>query len=116
MSSLLYASLIARRLDVSTVVVKTIMAAGLGFYAFSRLVQLALLVGLFAAGYSHQHATGKGEGLWWASLILSILLVVLQCYTFVIYGSMWIRLGRPTHDLQLPSTALRVDGTPSQSI
>lgn len=91
---LLYAALIVRKTHAHTIVVKAIMAAGLGFYGFTRLLQLVLLIGLFAGGYSYQKETSKGLALWWTSLVMSALLVALQCYTFVIYGAIWKRLGQ----------------------
>ena len=90
---LLYASLIARRVNASVRVIKCIMATGLAFYGFTRLVQAALLIGLFVAGYGLEVSTSKGLGLWWTSLVMSVLLSALQCYTFVIYSAIWRRLG-----------------------
>lgn len=69
------------------------MACGLVFYGFTRVLQLVLLIGLFAGGYGYQHKTSKGIALWWTSLVMSTLLVVLQLYTFVIYRGIWRRLG-----------------------
>ncbi|KAK9838896.1 hypothetical protein WJX74_005448 [Apatococcus lobatus] len=96
---LLYASLIARKVLKSVVVVKSIMAAGLAFYAFTRLIQAALLIGLFVASYGQENRTSKGRGLWWTSLIMCTLLSLLQCYTFIIYSAIWRHIGRP----RLPS-------------
>ncbi len=98
---LLYAALIARKMQAPTMVVKAIMAGGLGFYGFTRVLQLVLLIGLFAGGYSYQHETSKGTALWWTSLGMSILLVVLQLYTFVIYRAIWKRLGQSVSKPQL---------------
>lgn len=67
------------------------MASGLAFYALTRLIQAALLIGLFVASYGQETRTPKGRGLWWTSLIMSALLGLLQCYTFVIYSAIWRR-------------------------
>ena len=90
---LLYAALIARKAHAPTIVIKVIMAGGLGFYGLTRVVQLVLLIGLFAGGYRYQHETAKGTALWWTSLVMSALLVMLQLYTFVIYRAIWKRPG-----------------------
>ena len=108
---LLYASLIARRVSRSAVLVKSIMAAGLAFYAFTRLVQAALLIGLFVATYGQESKSSNGRGLWWTSLIMCTLLGLLQCYTFVIYSAIWRRIGQPQLPRHMPSTASQASST-----
>ena len=92
---LLYAALIARKLHAPVRITKCLMAAGLVLYGLTRPLQAVLLIGLFVAGYGLEVNTSKGLGLWWTSLVMSVLLSALQCYTFVIYFAIWRRLGHP---------------------
>ena len=52
------------------------MALSMAFVVLTRLVQAALLVGLFALGYGPSTRISKGLGLWWSALVLSVLVVV----------------------------------------
>jgi len=65
------------------------MILGLGFYGMTRLVQIILLIGLFVLNFGDMSHTSEDSALYWVGMILTIALVVLQLYTFVIYRAIW---------------------------
>ena len=86
---LLYASLISRRVHALQRAFRPLLIAGIGFYLLTRLIQLAMLIGLFVLSYDMMQVTSRSKALYWVSMFLSIALVVLQSYTFVIYYGIW---------------------------
>lgn len=80
-----FVALIARRLKAPRWFSTYAMAVSMAFVVLTRLVQAALLIGLYVAGYGYQSRTSRGAGLWWSSMVLSIFVVVLQTYLLVIY-------------------------------
>jgi hypothetical protein len=90
---LLYAALIARRVQVLKSACCVLLVTGLSFYLLTRLVQLAILIGLFVLSYEPMRASGRTIALYWVSLCMCVVLVVLQTYTFVIYHSIWKSTG-----------------------
>ncbi len=65
------------------------MILGLGFYGTTRLVQIILLIGLFVLNFGDMSHTSEDSALYWVGMIMTIALVVLQLYTFVIYRAIW---------------------------
>ncbi len=65
------------------------MILGLGFYGMTRLVQIILLIGLFVLNFGDMSHTSEDSALYWVGMIMTIALVVLQLYTFVIYRAIW---------------------------
>ena len=86
---LLYAALIARRVPSLHKCFRLLMILGLGFYAMTRLVQIVLLIGLFVLNFGDMSHTSENSALYWVGMMMTIALVVLQLYTFVIYRAIW---------------------------
>ncbi len=86
---MLYAALIARRVQALRSAGSVLLVTGLSFYLLTRLVQLAILIGLFVLSYEPMRASGRTIALYWVSLCMCVMLVVLQTYTFVIYHGIW---------------------------
>ena len=82
---LLYMSLVSRKVPALRSVFPALVLAGISFYFLTRLVQLALLIGLFVLSYGSMQVTSRTIALYWVTMILCIALIVLQSYTFVIY-------------------------------
>lgn len=99
----LYAALIARKTQLLKRCFGFLIISGLSFYLLTRIVQLVLLIGLFTLSYTPMRNTQRNVALYWVSLVLSVCLVVLQLYTFVIYGQIWTKTSKfkqqqlPTH-------------------
>jgi len=55
----------------------------------TRLVQIILLIGLFVLNFGDMSHTSENSALYWVGMIMTIALVVLQLYTFVIYRAIW---------------------------
>ncbi|KAL4430908.1 hypothetical protein ABPG75_006164 [Micractinium tetrahymenae] len=87
---LLFATLAARRLGASHAVVRILLFAGMTLYAATRVLQLAVLVPFFTGAYS-QLAGCAGLALWWAMLVLTAALLLIQVWTFRIYAGVWRR-------------------------
>lgn len=102
----LYAALIARRTQLLKRCFAFLIISGLSFYLLTRIVQVVLLVGLFTLSYIPMRDTQRNIALYWVSLVLCVFLVVLQLYTFVIYGRMWTRTSKSyKQQLLLPTHA-----------
>ena len=86
---LLYAALIARKVPSLHTSFRWLMILGLGFYGTTRLVQIILLIGLFVLNFGDMSHTSEDSALYWVGMIMTIALVVLQLYTFVIYRAIW---------------------------
>ncbi len=86
---MLYAALIARRVGALRSACSVLLVTGLSFYLLTRLVQLAILIGLFVLSYEPMQASGRTIALYWVSLCMCVVLVALQSYTFVIYRGIW---------------------------
>ncbi|PRW45658.1 inner membrane [Chlorella sorokiniana] len=83
---LLFATLAARKLGARRRTTRALMAAGLGLYAATRVLQLVALIPLFVGSYGPLSGCG-GLGMWWAMLALTSLLLLIQLYTFAICES-----------------------------
>ena len=90
----LYAALIARRTKLLKHCFVFLIISGLSFYLLTRVVQLILLIGLFVLSYQPMRNTQRNIALYWVSLVLSVCLVVLQMYTFVIYNKIWTKTSK----------------------
>ncbi|KAL0032186.1 hypothetical protein WJX77_009606 [Trebouxia sp. C0004] len=66
-----------------------ILLFGLGFYGMTRLVQIILLIGLFVLNFGDMSHTSEDSALYWVGMIMTIALVLVQLYTFVIYRAIW---------------------------
>lgn len=86
---LLYASLISRRVHTLLRLFRPMLVVGIGLYLLTRLVQSAMLIGLFVLSYDSMQVSSKTKALYWVSMALCLVLVVLQSYTYVIYYSIW---------------------------
>ena len=80
---LLYAGLVARRLQAPYRFTQGLLISGIVLYGVTRLIQAFLLVYLFAGGYKHMQP--HNLALWWVLLFGCLALVVLQTVTFPIY-------------------------------
>ncbi|KAL4426374.1 hypothetical protein ABPG77_004668 [Micractinium sp. CCAP 211/92] len=87
---LLFATLMARRLGASHFAVRALLAAGIFIYAATRVLQLVVLVPFFKGSYGQLAGCG-GLGIWWAMLVLTSILLIIQAYTFRIYAGVWRR-------------------------
>ncbi len=96
-----FVALIARRLKAPRWMSTWAMAVSMVFVVLTRLVQAALLIGLYVAGYGRQSKTTKGTGMWWSSLVLSIIIVVLQSWLLVIYLTIVRRSKKPRSSKRL---------------
>ena len=102
----LYAALIVRRTQLLKHCFVFLIISGLSFYLLTRLVQVILLIGLFTLSYRPMRNTQRNIALYWVSLVLSVFLVVLQMYTFLIYKRIWAKTSKsykqqtllPTHE------------------
>ncbi|KAL0039355.1 hypothetical protein WJX79_004672 [Trebouxia sp. C0005] len=90
----LYASLILRRLRAPTRLVQLSLAGGVGVYAVTRVVQFIILSGLFLGTFDVE----KGDKWYWITLVVTVLLVVIQNFTFIIYYGMYTRLYKTNAD------------------
>lgn len=88
---LLYAALISRRVHAMFGAFCPLLVVGVGFYLLTRLVQMAMLVGLFVLSYDSMQDSNRTKSLYWVSVALCLVLTVLQSYTFVIYYNIWRR-------------------------
>ena len=71
-------------------------------------VQFVILVGLYVFGYDHMKTDSKNWALYWLDMFISIAIVVLQLYTFVIYQAIW-KSTCAKQQSQSPSIALPAD-------
>ena len=85
----LYAALLSRKMASIRFMFEPLVFVGVGFYLLTRLVQAALLVGLFVLGYSPMRRSKKNIALYWVGMFMCVALVMLQMYTFVIYYAIW---------------------------
>ncbi len=90
----LYASLILRRLRAPTRLLQLSLAGGVGVYAVTRVVQFIILCGLFLGTFDVE----KGDKWYWITLVVTVLLVVIQNFTFIIYYGMYTRLYKTNAD------------------
>ena len=86
----LYASLVLRRLRAPTYWVQVSLAVGVGVYAVTRVVQFIILCGLFLGTFDVE----KGDKWYWITLIVTVLLIIIQNFTFIIYYGMYARLSK----------------------
>ena len=85
----LYAALISRKVRSLQKYFKVLMILGTTFYLVTRLVQIAILIGLFVLGFGPESHTSKSSAIYWVGLVMCLLLTVLQFYTLVIYRAIW---------------------------
>lgn len=90
----LYASLILRRLRAPTKWVQFSLAGGVGVYAVTRVVQFVILSGLFLGTFDVE----RGDKWYWITLVVAVVLIVIQNFTFIIYYGMYTRLFKSTSD------------------
>ena len=107
---LLHAALIARRVPSLHKSFRLFMILGLGFYGMTRLVQIVLLIGLFVLNFGDMSHTSENSALYWVGMMMTIALVVLQLYTFVIYRAIWRSTTGRRQTTQLKSH--RLDASP----
>ena len=86
---LLYAALIARKVPSLQKSFRWLMILGLGFYGTTRLIQIILLVGLFVLNFGDMSHTSEESALYWVGMIMTVALIIVQLYTFVIYRAIW---------------------------
>ena len=91
---LLYIALVLSRLRAPARVVRPCIVLALVVYTLSRVVQTTMLIQLFATGYARMQATASLRAVYWVSLVLALALSGIQCYTFYIYGQLYLRCGR----------------------
>ena len=84
----LYASLILRRLRAPARWQQISLAGGVGVYAVTRIIQFVILSGLFLGTFDVE----SGDKWYWITLIVTLLLVIIQNFTFIIYYGMYTRL------------------------
>ena len=102
----LYAALIARRTQLLKHCFVFFTISSLTFYLLTRVVQLILLIGLFTLSYQPMRNTQKNIALYWVSLVMSVCVVLLQMYTFVIYYKIWTKTSKSyKQQLLLPTCA-----------
>lgn len=86
---LLYAALISRKVPALQQSFRWLMLSGLGFYGMTRVVQIVLLIGLFVLNFGSMSHSAQDSALYWVGMIMTVMLVLLQLYTFVIYRAIW---------------------------
>ena len=84
----LYASLILRRLRAPAQWQQISLAGGVGVYAVTRIIQFVILSGLFLGTFDVE----SGDKWYWITLVVTLLLVIIQNFTFIIYYGMYTRL------------------------
>ncbi|KAL0025795.1 hypothetical protein WJX79_000604 [Trebouxia sp. C0005] len=61
----------------------------LAFQVVMYALEIILLIGLFVLNFGDSSHTSKDSALYWVGMVMTIALVVLQLYTFVIYRAIW---------------------------
>lgn len=120
---LLYAALIARKVPSLQKYFCWLMISGLGFYGMTRVVQIVLLIGLFVLNFGSMSHTSQNSALYWVGMIMSVALVLLQLYTFVIYRAIWrSTTGKQqmqrlkSHNLELSTDVLKSMELPAAAV
>ena len=91
---LLYVSLLLSRLRVAARTTKAFIAAALALYGVSRIVQTVMLAHIFVVGAARMQHGSSSRAVYWISLLLVLALSGIQCYTFLIYGRLYMRCGK----------------------
>lgn len=90
----LYSSLVLRRLRAPTKWVHFSLAGGVGVYAVTRVIQFILMCGLFLGTFDVM----RGDKWYWITLVVAVILIVIQNFTFIIYYGMYVRLFKVNAD------------------
>ena len=90
--ALLYAGLVSIRLGAPWQVIRAVLVVASVLYWLSRIVQTVILVAFFAKSHARM-VRAHDQPVYWAGVILSAALTVLQGYTGMIYYRLYVKAG-----------------------